>query len=326
MRLIINIIFVFIFFIGCSSKQYFEPKQVISSYGSSSHIMPQQIKSLNKNGATLKDNRILTKDGVSKYKLPDGFRFINKIENVVIAVNNSKQLLLKNKQNIFTFDQNIIAGALKHNNLALIFEDNTVAVFDISSKKFKFKKHQKSSIINDHRIANPIFLDNIILFPTLNGNIVIVSDKTFTSIKTITIDPDNQINNVMFLKAINETMVASTTNKILSLGDGTFAVKDYTIKDIISHGKYIYVATLDGKIIKLDLSLNIIATKKLKFANIHSLGFGTKLYALESQGFLIEFNDDLTTTKVYEFDFDNTQKALSIDDTLYFDNDYIKLR
>jgi hypothetical protein len=130
----------------------------------------------------------------------------------------------------------------------------------------------------------------------------------------------------MFLKAINETMVASTTNKILSWGNGTFSIKDYTIKDIISHGKYIYIATLDGKIIKLDLSLNVIATKKLKFANIHSLGFGTKLYALESQGFLIEFNNDLTTTKIYKFDFDNTLKALSIDDILYFDNAYIKLQ
>jgi hypothetical protein len=328
MKLFIGIFFVFFVFFGCSNRQYFSPLQTISSYDATIHTISQPIKTLNKNGATLKDNKIITKDGILKYKLPDNYSFINKNNKTILAVNNYKQLLVKNKHDIltFTFEQNVIAGALNKNCLALIFEDNTIAIYDINSKKFKFKEYQKSSLINDHRIANPIFLENIVLFPTLNGQIVIVDNKNYKTIGTMTIDADTKINNIIFLKTIGDTMIASTPNRILSLSNNTITTKEYTIKDIILHDKFIYIATLEGEIIKFDLLLNVIKSKKFKFADIYSLAFGSKLYALESQGYLIELTNDFNNTKIYNFDFDSSYKTLALDNILYFDDKYIQLK
>ena len=326
MRLFLSTILIFIIFVGCSGKKYFEPQEITNNYNTSSHNMPEYIKSLNKTGATLEDYKIINKDGISKDSLPEGYYFLNKVDQVMIAANKSKQLLIKDTNNILTFKKNVIAATLKSNLLALIFEDNSIAIFDIKSNKFKFRDYQQASLVNDHRIANPIFLDDITLFPTLDGNVMMVNNKTFEIIKIMTIDPDNQINNVIFLNIINDTMIAATTNKIVSLGDNEFTINDYTIKDIIYKDKYLYIATLDGNILKLNLSLEVLAKHKFKFAKIYSLGFGTKLYALESQDYLIELNDDFSQIKVYDFNFDETKKTLVIDDTLYFDNEYVKLK
>jgi hypothetical protein len=326
LKLWLTISLIFIISTGCSSKKYFEPKDTIAHYNVVSHNMSKNIKSINKDGGTLEDFRIINKNGISKDTLPLGYFFLNKSNDIIISANKQKQLFLSNMKDSLTFKRNIISATLKDNLLALVFANNSVAIFNIKSKQFKFKEYQKPSSINDHRIANPIFLDDIILFPTLNGSIIIVSNKTFKVIKTIKIDINNQVNNIIFLETIDDALVAATTNKILVLGDDLFNIQKYNIKDIISHNKYIYLATLDGKVIKLDLTLDVVAQTKLKFAKISTLGFGTKLYALESQEYLIEFNDNLSKTKVYNFNFDNTKKTIIIGDTLYFDNKYIKLK
>ena len=113
--------------------------------------------------------------------------------------------------------------------------------------------------------------------------------------------------------------------KILSLGDGSFSIKDYNIKDIITNEQDIFIATLEGEVIKLDLSLAKVASKKFKFSNLFALGFGTSLYALESQGYLIKLNDNLTKASIYDFGFNEDEKTIIIGDTLYFEDSYIKL-
>ncbi len=295
MKLILNFLAVCFIFIGCSSKQYFEPKDEVYDYEVSNvKDMNSTILTVNKDGATLENYQALNKDGISTNILPNGYTFLNKINTTLIASNKNYELLLKSKKDeIFNLKKNVISASLKSNLLALLFDDNSIALYDTKTKKFKFKSYHKASLINDIKIANPIFLTDIVLFPTLDGNVIIVNLKEFKTLKTIKVDPNNKINNIIFLKTIGDTMIAATPNKILTLGDGSFISKDYIIRDIISTDKYLYIATLDGKIIKLDLGLKEINITKLKFAKIHTLIFASKLYALESQEYLIEFNNDL---------------------------------
>jgi len=325
-KLFFTSILIFIVFIGCSSKKYYEPEDVVGSYSQDRNDLPDFIKELNKDGATLNDYRILNKKGISKYALPEGFSFLNRINNIILASNKYGKLLVKNKKNIFTFKKNVIAATIKDDLLALVFVDNSVAVYDIKLKKFKFKEYQDSSAINDHRIANPVFLDDIILFPTLSGNIIIASNESFKLVKTIALDPNSKVNNIIFLKTVGDTMVAATSNKVLTLGTNLFKIKSYSIKDIISHDKYLYIATLDGKIIKLDLTLDVLAKKKFKFAKIYALAYGTYLYALESEEYLIQLDEEFTNIKDYDFDFNADKKAIAIGNTLYLDDEYIKLK
>ena len=326
MRLLFIInLFIVLVLSGCSNKKQFEPEKTHGNYKNVIEQMPEYVKDINKDGATLNDNSLISKDGISKYKLPDEFTFINKVGKVVIAANNNAQILLKNKSNIIDMEKNVVSASLRDKFLSIVFADNTIALYDISTNKFKMKEQLKASMVNDTRTANPVFLDDIILYPTLDGKIVVVGIDNGATIKTMNIDPDGDINNVIFLETIGNTMVAATTNKIVSLTDGSFNVKDFTIKDVAIKDKNIYVATLDGKILKLDLLLNTIAKKKFKFAKIHALVATNSLFALESQGYLIQLNHNLTQVKVYEMDFDNKNKTIAVGNTLYFDDKYIKL-
>lgn len=44
------------------------------------------------------------------------------------------------------------------------------------------------------------------------------------------------------------------------------------------------------------------------------------LYALESQGYMITMDENLDDVNIYEFDFDNEQKVITIGNKLYFEN------
>ncbi|MCK5111481.1 MAG: hypothetical protein KAQ94_08160 [Arcobacteraceae bacterium] len=323
MKLFLSIILAVYIFTGCSSKQYFEPEETYDFDYSSTQIS-SEIATLNKDGATLEDFRIINKDGVSTYSLPEGYSFLNKVNSSVIASDKTGNLLINKK--IINLGQNVVAASIKENLAALILSNNSIVLYDLTTQKFKLKEKLASSLLNDTKIANPIFLDDIAIFPTLNGKVILVSIDTNKIIKTINVDPSGQINNVIFLQVINDAMVVATPNKVLSIADNSFSIRDYEINDIISAANNLYLSTLDGKIIKLNLQLEEIVSRKFKFAKIYSLGFGTSLYALESQGYLINLGSDFSTTKVYDFDFDETSKTIAIGDTLYFDDEYIKLK
>jgi hypothetical protein len=313
-------------FIGCSTKQYFEPKNISGSYNENKKDILSEIKTFNIDGATLKNYKFITFEGVSKNILPNGYKFLNKVDGKILASNKKGNLLIDTKNNILFFKQNIISASIRDNLLALVFEDNSFAIYDLENKKFKFKEYNKMSFVNNIKIANPIFLDDIVLFPSLDGKLIIANSITFKLIKTINIDPNNQINNVIYLTTIGDTMIVATSNKILTLGNGAFAIKSYAINNVVSDNKYIYISTIEGDLIKLNFSLDKLASKKFKFAKFHTLGIGKSLYALESQGYLIKIDKNFKSTIVYDFTFDNLLKVIAIDNMLYFNNLSIKLK
>ena len=77
--------------------------------------------------------------------------------------------------------------------------------------------------------------------------------------------------------------------------------------------------------IKLSSSLQEQAKKKYKYAKFHALAFTNSLYAVESQGFLININKDFTKDTVYDFSFDNEERMLSIGNNIYFGSSKILL-
>jgi hypothetical protein len=310
-------------FVGCSSKKYFEPKETYS-FNQSTKTTPAKIIFANKDGATLENYQIINKNGISKNTIAKGYNFLNKADNKILASDKKGHIMIDN--HIINLKNTIVSATIKDNLLALVFEDNTIALYDLDEKKYKIKEKIQSSALNDIRMANPLFLDDIVIFPTLNGKIILVNYNSNKIIKKINIDENGQINNIIFLKVINDVMVVATPNKLLSIAQDSFNIKDYEISDIIIAKNKIYLSTIDGNIMKLNLQLEKLASRKFKFAKIYSLGFGTSLYALESQDFLIRINENFTKTRVYKFDFDENNKTIAIGDTLYFDDKYIKLK
>jgi len=321
---ILSIIAIALFLItGCADKKYFEPENTDGDYSQNPKNMPASIIGFNRSGATLSNGQVITKDKISTYKLPEGYEFINGSKNGVIASDNKSKIII-GEQNI-EVGGIVVAATLKGSTLAMIYSDNSFALYDIKRNKYMLKEYLPESLANDVRITNPVFLTNIVLFPTLNGRVLVVSLKQNKIVKTIVVDANGTFNNIIYLSVINDTLITATSNKIVVVGTNDLNIKDYEIRDVTVHNDDIYLATIDGQLIKLDINLNEIAKKKYKFARFYALAFGTSLYALESQGFLIKVDEDFKNDKIYEFSFDEKDKAIGIDNRFYFGDEYLEV-
>ena len=313
-------------FTACSGKKYYEPKETSSNIELNESSIGSSIKSFNKVGATLEDNKFITKSGVSKVELPEGFEFLNTTEDgKVIATNYIDKILIGNEQK--PMKDPIVAASVKDNKLAIVHSNNTMELIDLNTNKTLFKEYLPISLANDTRIANPLFFGNLILFPTLNGRVLIVSATNNEQIKNIAVDHEHEINNIIELSVIEneQTLIVASSNKIVSISPKEILSKNYRIRDVVVSGKDIYIATIDGQLIKLSSSLQEQAKKKYKYAKFHALAFTNSLYAVESQGFLININKDFTKDTVYDFSFDNEERMLSIGNNIYFGSSKILL-
>ncbi len=307
-----------LFLTGCSTKKYFEPEDTEGQLKVEKESLPADIKSMNRVGATLENGQIITKDGISKFKLPENFDFLNvSAQGKVIATNYKDKILVGDEE--LTIGDVVIAASLKDDRLALVYSNNTVELIDMANNKTLFKEYQPISLANDTRVTNPHFMGNLILFPTLNGKVIIVSKKTNQSVKNISVDPDGEFNNIIYLSVIKElqTLVVATPNKIVSISPEQILAKDYELRDILVHDKEVFIATIDGQIIKLTPSLEEIVKTKFKYSKIHSLAYTDSLYAIESQEFIIKLNNDFTSKKVYDFDFDSQERLIVLDNKVY---------
>ena len=78
-------------------------------------------------------------------------------------------------------------------------------------------------------------MGNLVLFPTLNGKVIIVSTLTNESVKTISVDPDNEFNNIISLNVIenSQTLIVASPNKVVSVSPKEVISKSYEVRDII---------------------------------------------------------------------------------------------
>lgn len=326
MKYLLMSLSVLLFFTACSGKKYFEPEETSNNIRLNEESLSSSIKSMNKIGATLEDNRIITTKGISQIKLPEGFEFINTTDDgKIIATNYINKLLIGDEVKILK--DVVVAASVKDNKLALVYSNNTVELLDMSTNKTLFKEYLTISLANDTRITNPYFMNGLILFPTLNGRVLIVSTTNYEVIKNITIDPDSRFNNIISLNVIDElqTLIIASPNKIVSISPKEVISKEYNLRDIVVVKDRIYIATVDGQIIKLNPSLEQLASKKYKYAKFHAIAFTNSIYAVESQGFLINIPEDFSKDTIYDFDFDNEERMIAIKNRIYFDNNFITL-
>lgn len=313
-------------FTACSSKKYYEPENVSNHIELNKESMSSSITTMNKIGATLENKKIITKNGISDSKLPKGFDFLNITDDGrVIATNYIDKILIGNEEKVLK--DVVVAASLKNGKLALVYSNNTIELIDINTSKTLFKEYLELSLANDTRITNPYFMGNLILFPTLNGKVIIVSSISNESVKNISVDPDSEFNNIISLNVIesSQTLIVASPNKIVSISPKEILSKDYEIRDIIVNKDDVYLATIDGRIIKLTPNLNEVSSKKYKYAKIHALAFTDSLYAVESQGFLINIKEDFKDDNVFNFSFNNEERMIAIGNKIYFDSKYITL-
>jgi uncharacterized protein YcfL len=318
-------IFILLLLSGCSSRQYYEPNDS-SSLDVDSINLDSTIIDLNNDGATLENYSYVSKIGVLNH-IKKGYKFLNYNQDTLIASDNNASIYIKNDESeiILTFDSNIVSATKFENLLAFGTVNNSINLYDIKKKEILFKEYLKPSILNNIKIANPIFLNSVVLYPTLDGKVVIVDIKDKTIVKTINIDPKSDINNIIFLDQIGDALVAATSKKLFTFVNGKVNIKEFDIQSIVIDTEFIYVATLDGEIVKYNIELKQLASQKFKFAKINALAIGKYLYAVESQGYLLRVNKDFKAVKVFDFSYDEKEKVIAIKNKIYFEDEYIIL-
>ncbi|MBI3873680.1 MAG: hypothetical protein HY307_01475, partial [Arcobacter sp.] len=119
----------------------------------------------------------------------------------------------------------------------------------------------------------------------------------------------------------------ASDNKIVSLNKGKYNAKDMLIQNYIVDDNFIYLALLDGSVVKLDFDLNIVNNTKFKFAKFHAIALDNQknIYLLESQGYVIKLSNDFKTSVVDSLPFFEDEKVFVSKNKIYFENKLLKL-
>lgn len=309
---------------GCNSKQYYKPDSVDGSFTKHSKSLSSTIVDFNKSGATLANMQFITPNGIVENKVGNDFTFINQVKNITLSADNNSNIAIDNK--IIKLDNNIISASIDNNLLAIIYIDNSIAVYDLNRSKTIFKEQFSQALANDTKTTNPKFMSDIILFPTLDGKVIIYSINDNSIIRDVIVDASKKaFKNITFFEEVDEQLIAATANSVLSIGANLYSL-NLEIKDIATKNNQIYIATVDGRILVMDNKLKPYNEQKFKFSKIFGLAFGeNSLYALEQNGYIIKMSNDLKDVSVYSFDYNNEDKFISLGNRFYFGNKYLEL-
>jgi len=290
-----------VIFSGCSSKQYYNPEQ---TYNASSSAMGDKIVHYSRDGATLASGDVLTKTQRVHLNLEKGFYFINNTKNVALTANAYGKCNIVSKKGIvdtINFPQALVAGTIIGKLLVYVLQNNHFGVYDLQKKSIVYSNKAQKTFAIDTRIANPLQIDSLVVIPTLDGKLTILNLKTLKISKEMYISTETSLNNVIFLARLNNSLIASTPNKILSISNRGKKELDTGISEVIIDGKELFVFAKDGRILKLNESLSIQSEKKFKFAHFSvATVYNNAVYALDKQGYLIVSNKSFSKHRVYK--------------------------
>jgi len=313
-------------FSGCSSKEYFTPEVVKDDWDKQS-FLDETIIRTTADGAVMDNGQILTKEGVQEYTLPEGYSYIGQSDGWLIAAKVDGDLLLYSIADESTkiemqLKKTVAGATVSGDKLAVLFANNEMALYRISSKELLLKESGNAPIAVDTRIVNPFFLNELVLYLTLDGKIVIINSDTKQVLRSMLVSSEENFNNIIYFNVVDNVMVAATGYRLFSLSEKERR-EQYSIRDVQFSDEGIWLTTKEGEVVALTPSLQLKAKRKYPFA--HFLGMimtDKKIYLLERQGYIIELSKDLATSDVYELNIDDGyvyvgDKAFYVNDVVY---------
>jgi len=314
---------------GCGTKrQNFEPK-TLSGEISYDGSLPSSIIDVVRDGATLENRQIITKKGLLDVKVPEGYTFLGTSGNKYLAVSRCSSLVIvdNNSKIIYKkkFNSIVASASISGNKLAVVLGDNQVQLIDTKTDKVLYKQDGDKVYAHDSKIAAPYFLTSLLIYPTLDGKLLIVDLKSNKLLRDVVIKSEKFFSNVIYLDVLGDRLVAATKQRVVSINPKTMAFLDKEVKDVIILKNRVLVFTKDGKVILTDADLKILKTKKYKFGSFVGTIHGEFVYIVERAGFLIATDIDLISSNVYELPDDIESYVFTTDDKLFYKNHYFKL-
>ncbi|WP_299548551.1 hypothetical protein [uncultured Helicobacter sp.] len=316
---------------GCGSKYYFEPKEdSIKGKVSYNGQIPADIKSIVRNGATLKSGHFITKNGeISNIRLKRDMQYLNESEKFYIT-QFKKSLVLINKndqqETAITLESIPVSAAMDDKLIAMIFDTNTIAIYDLDLMQIVYRQENVSAPANNTLIAAPYFLSDIVVIPTLDGKLIVVDKTSMRLVRNIVVNGDKFFNNVIFLEAIGNRMVAATPKRIISVSPNVINTFDSNIKDILFFEDRIFIFSSEGEIILTDKDLNEIRRKKFPFAHFSATNHGKDIVVLETQGYMILVDDDLQTSTIKKLPSKISTPTFSASDKIFIKDRFFNIQ
>lgn len=316
-------------FNACSSKEVFEPKHVVDDWEKAGNS-EVDIKNISPDAALVEDRKVLALGRVLDIQLPEKHKLLGYSDGWIISANIDGDLTLtfaedKTMVEKFKLKRTIATAGIKNDILAVLFTNNDMALYSIANKTLLLKEQGEAPVVVNSKMVKPYFRDDVVLFSTLDGKIVVINTKIKKKLRTVIVSSQEYFNNIIYFDLIDSKVIAATGNKILSLAQKEIR-ENYDIRNIVSDGENIFIATKQGEVISLapDLQQN----GKIKFPFAHFLGMiisDDKLYLLEKEGYLIEVSKNLLEYSVYDVNIDDGY--VFIDDKIFYINDeYISVK
>lgn len=321
-----------LFFLGCSSKDVFVPKnpkeKVLKSQTKNEYLRDYTKKNLTFKTLELKyvKRNSFIDDGVR-----GEWVYYDKNENKLgkykkinddLAVRGDKLLLIKEKK-IIPFPYMVASASKKRNFIALTFENNAIGIYDLKKNALIFYQENEPVIIAKYLKSSPVFYNDLILFPLLNSKIGVYDLRGNKFIRNIDLADDNILNNIIFLKIVNNQLFMATPQKIILFDPNYLIDFQGDIKHIINMDKNLFVFLVDGKIIKFDTNLKKLKEINLPFADYFAPGVcNGNIYTVTSNKYLIKISKDLNVTVFEGTDFD-TKAPLKIEGCKIYNSDKV---
>ena len=318
---------------GCSTKrQYFEPTDVQNEKISENRL-PANIATTSLNGAVLKNGMAITKNGLlsPEIKLPKGATLLNSADGKFISSDLEGNLIVANGSNEILFQRNfneaIVSAALEGDKLALLSAGNVIYLIDIATNDTLLEFESSHVYAQDSRVAAPFFMSSLVVFPTLDGKIMIADKNQGRILRDVVVSSEQFFNNIISLDVVNDTMIAATGKRIVSINPEKTVYYNGEIKDIVINGEYVYILLKDGKIVLSNLNLQKIKDVDFKFAIFSSAtAHNGSLYIMEKTGYLIKTDLALDNAKIYKLSNEVKSQIFAGAKEFYYDDSSLELK
>ncbi|RAX58940.1 hypothetical protein CCZ01_01750 [Helicobacter monodelphidis] len=331
---IIFLCFTAIFFVACNSRQYYTPE--ITEGEIEPLRISSALKTANRNGITLESGQILTADGILEFPiLPKQCSFLNQKDDLSIAVceegkksTQANLVIFDTQQNeLFSasYEHRPLAATLDKDLLALVLADNTLIIQNIKNRQTLFSQKESSVMTFTSITASPVFTRDLIVFPLLDGALMIVDKRNYKIVRKIPVGNDENFNNVSFLDLYNNRLIAATKSRMITVSPEFVNTYDVNLRQILVLSDRIYLFTAEGEVLLSDFDLNIKKRIKFPFAHFLGVNFGTDIYILEKRGYLIALNPDFVEFRTYKIPGGIDLPVFGAKKALYFGQSYIKI-
>ena len=320
----------FILFAGCSQKQYFTPnKESIAGKVEFDGKLESHISQSNKNGALLEDGTLIAKDGIYNINLKENDSFLNTSGDLILVANyetNKLSILNKDGKELksFIFEYMPISASLRDNILAVVLSNNSFLLWDTNVNEKLFSSNNATSYAINSKVASPLFIDEVVVFPALDGKVVVLNLNNFQILHTIALSSEEYFNNIIYLASSGKNLIIATSNKLMTFIDNKDFSRDLNIIDLLYTNNKIYVLSLEGEVIAFDLLLNELNKVKFQYANLSSIIISDNIYTLESQGYMIKIDPNNFEDSIYEIDIDEYKNSFYTNDVIYYDDRIIR--